>query len=139
MTSTPSDRNVQTAFVGILILVGSSRLIRDAVNVLLEGSPAHVDPVELQRAIEAFPRVEGVHDIHTWTITSGYHAMSAHVLLQSRCTLAQAQALLDDLRHMVDDRFHIGHITIQLEGGDAKCREAHLPPASANPDTHRIV
>ena len=125
--------------IGVLVLAGSTRLIRDAVNVLMEGSPAHIDPAELQRAIEGFPLAEGVHDIHTWTITSGYHAMSAHVMLKSKCTQARAQALLDDLRHLAGDRFGIAHVTIQLEGGDAECREAHLPPVPAGPGAHRIV
>ena len=121
---------IMSVGIGVLILAGSSRLIREAVNVLMEGSPSHVDLAELQRDIEAFPLVEGVHDIHTWTITSGYHTMSAHVLLEGRCTQSKAQALLDDLRRLVAGRYQIGHITIQLEGGDAECREAHLPQAS---------
>ncbi len=63
--------------IGVLILAGSSRLIWEAVNVLLGGSPSHVDLAELRRDIEAFPLVEGVHDIHTWTITSGYPPTSS--------------------------------------------------------------
>ena len=115
--------------IGLIILVGSYRLVRDAMNVLLEGSPPHVDPVDLQRFIEAFPLVKGVHDIHTWTITSGYHAMSAHVLLGVDCGAAQAQVLLKELRRTIALRYDINHITIQLEGGDEECQESHLPPS----------
>ncbi len=113
--------------IGVIILAFSSRLIRDAINVLLEGSPPHVDPVGIQRLIESFPMVRGVHDIHTWTITSGYHAMSAHVLLGPDCTQARAQTLLRDLRRTIAARYRIGHITIQLDGEDGECQETHLP------------
>ena len=81
--------------------------------------------------IEQLALVRDVHDIHTWTITSGYHAMSAHVLLGPDCGVAQAQALLKELRRTIALRYGINHITIQLEGGDEECQESHLPPSPA--------
>ena len=96
---------IVSVLIGLIILVASFRLLRDATNVLLEGSPRHIDPADLRQAVEALPRVLGVHDLHTWTITSGYYAMSAHILLREPCSREEAGVLLSDLRRLVRQRY----------------------------------
>ena len=108
-----------------LLLFALSRIVREALRVLMESAPAHVDVGALLIEMEAMPRVRDVHDIHVWTITSGYHAMSAHVAIDTDCTPAQTRALQRDLRALVADRYRIGHVTIQLESGEGVCVEAH--------------
>ena len=113
--------------IGVIILISAFRLLRDSLRVLMESAPAHVDVAELQRAIEAFTVVKQVHDIHIWSITLGYEAMSAHVVLAPDCSQEQSRALLEQMRHVIAGRFGVSHMTVQLEGEDSECVEAHLP------------
>jgi len=72
--------------ISVIIALGitytGGRIVFQAIHVLLEGTPSHVDVVALQAAMRQAQGVESVHDVHTWSITSGYHAMSAHVVLE---------------------------------------------------------
>lgn len=94
------------------ILWGSWNLIYESVNILLEGTPAHIDAAEVTRAMQAVAGVRSVHDVHIWTITSGMEAMSAHVVADSS---NDRQGLLGRLNTLLCDRFKIHHTTIQLE------------------------
>ncbi|MDO8730597.1 MAG: cation diffusion facilitator family transporter [Candidatus Omnitrophota bacterium] len=94
------------------ILWGSWNLIRDSVNILLEGAPAHIEVTKVMRAMQAVPGVRRVHDTHIWTITSGMEAMSAHVVVDSSI---MNQEVLDCLNKLLCDRFGIHHTTFQLE------------------------
>ena len=113
--------------IGSIIMVGGYRLVRDSLRVLMESAPANVDMTALQRAIEAFDAVKQVHDIHLWSITPGYEAMSAHVVLTPDCSQQQSRLLLEHLRSLLAEEFGVGHMTVQLEGEDADCVEAHVP------------
>ncbi len=113
--------------IGFIILTASYRLVRDAINVLLEAAPRHTDVAKAQRTIEASAMVMEAHDIHIWSITPGYDAMSAHVVITSECAQASRQQLLDEVRHLMAKRFNISHMTVQLEEDGAECEEAHVP------------
>ncbi len=118
---------VASLLIAALILLGSWRLLREAVDVLLEGTPYSVDMDELQAAMLRVPGVAGVHDVHVWTVTSGFIAMSAHVELSGS---RDAHAVLDDLTHLLAERFHIAHTTIQPETADHTavcCALVHEP------------
>ena len=119
-----------SVIIGLIIIAGSFRLVRDALNVLMESAPRSLDVAEMQQAIEANPMVLQVHDIHCWSITPGYDAMSAHVVLTPDCSQTQGRELLEGLRRMLAERFGVSHMTVQLEGEDADCiEEVHLPEA----------
>jgi cobalt-zinc-cadmium efflux system protein len=98
--------------ISALILVSSWRLVRESVDVLMEATPSHVVLAELERAIRGVPGVLGVHDLHVWTLTSGYHAMSAHVDVR---TDVDAHGVLHTLSDLAKRRFDIEHTTFQLE------------------------
>ena len=78
----------------------------------MEATPGHVELAELERAIRGVTGVLGVHDLHVWTLTSGYHAMSAHVDVRMD---ADAHAVLHTLSDLAKRRFDIEHTTFQLE------------------------
>ena len=94
------------------ILFSSWTLVRQSVNILLEGVPVHIDVVKLMRAMQRVEGVKRVHDIHVWTITSGMEAMSGHVVVAD---LIRGQTILERLNALLDERFGIRHVTLQME------------------------
>ena len=106
---------VASLVVCAVILWGSWNLIVQSVNILLEGTPAHIDVVEVMRAMQTVPGVKRVHDVHIWTITSGMEAMSGHVVVEE---VAGSKEVLNRLGAMLCDRFKIHHTTFQLEAED---------------------
>jgi cobalt-zinc-cadmium efflux system protein len=99
--------------IGALIFYSSGRLVRDSINVLLEGVPPHIDVDELAQKIVELNDVEKVHDLHVWCITpSKMCCMSGHVVMRKG---ADRKKLIATLINMLKDKFGIDHTTIQLE------------------------
>jgi cobalt-zinc-cadmium efflux system protein len=105
---------VLSIFVAAIIVTGVVRLMRDATDVLLESVPESVDVGRLLAALNAMPAVTGVHDLHVWSIASGSHALSAHVMLDDR-RISEAAEVLRDIDRCARERFGITHITVQFE------------------------
>lgn len=101
-----------SGLIGLLILPRTWLLLSECTNILMEGTPAHVDLTELRNSMLSVDGVIEVHDIHVWTITSGLDAMSGHVRIDSR---AQAEPVLDKLTKVLKDQFGLHHTTIQVE------------------------
>jgi len=102
-----------SVLVAILILWSSWVLIRDAVDILLEGTPAHINIVSLREQLGGVDGVSSVHDLHVWTLTSGILAMSCHVVADED-NLNRTE-LLGRVNDVARERFHIDHTTIQIE------------------------
>ena len=101
-----------SALIALFIVPRTWRLLRQAVNVLLEGTPAHLDLGEIEAAMTRIPGARRVHDLHVWTLTSGREAMSAHVVIDD---VRQSERLLGALHAVLHARFGIDHTTIQLD------------------------
>ncbi|HTU82044.1 MAG TPA: cation diffusion facilitator family transporter [Candidatus Acidoferrales bacterium] len=101
-------------FVAAIIVAGVLRVIRDAANVLLESTPGDVDIADVERRMCGVAGVAGVHDLHVWSIGSGSHALSAHVLLDDR-KLSEATDVLRGIDACLRTHFDIAHVTIQFE------------------------
>jgi cobalt-zinc-cadmium efflux system protein len=101
-----------TLVICALLLTGSIRVLREGLQVVMEGVPAHVDLALVGRTLAAVPGVHGIHDLHIWSLSSGRIALSAHVDLD---TLEEWPALLTRLRHLLAERFEIDHVTLQPE------------------------
>ena len=110
--------------IGVLILAGSMRLIWKVSHVLMEGTPSHIDLHQLCQRMEREAGVTGVHDIHAWSITTGYDAFSAHVTTD-RSTGETSDQMLSRLRAIAAQEFGISHVTIQLEDSPDGCAEDH--------------
>jgi cobalt-zinc-cadmium efflux system protein len=108
---------IASAFVGLLIIPRTWKLLRDAVDILLEGTPKGVDLADVRRHILEADGVLDVHDLHAWTITSGMNVISAHVVIESA---ADPVRVLDDLSICLSDDFDIEHSTFQLETTDRR-------------------
>ncbi|MFI5063581.1 MAG: cation diffusion facilitator family transporter [Streptosporangiales bacterium] len=102
--------------VGVLILPRTWRLLRDAVDVLLEASPRGIDLTEVRQHLTGLDGVLDVHDLHAWTITSGLPVLSAHVVVKE-ATLASGcgPSILDRLQECLRGHFDVEHSTFQLE------------------------
>ncbi|HWT26117.1 MAG TPA: cation diffusion facilitator family transporter [Solirubrobacteraceae bacterium] len=102
--------------VALLMLRSGFGLVVEAGRVLLEGAPRGITPRDVGEAMAAHPGVEEVHDLHVWEVTSGFPALSAHVLVPPGHDCHECRRELEQLLH---DRFHIAHTTLQVEHGHA--------------------
>ncbi|WP_240506287.1 cation diffusion facilitator family transporter [Thermoactinospora rubra] len=117
---------VATLVVAALMALAGWGLLRDSSRVLLQAAPSDLDPDEIGRVLAAVPEVEEVHDLHVWTVTSGYPTLSAHVIVKEGCgTCHEVRQRLAGLLH---DRFGIEHTTLQVDhGGDRPGEDLHCP------------
>jgi cobalt-zinc-cadmium efflux system protein len=112
---------VASIAIGILVLWSSWALLREAVAVLMEGAPGHIDVDEVRDSLRHVDGVRSAHDLHVWTITSGLVALSAHVVAEGS---RLPGPLLTEARALLHDRFGIEHVTIQVEPADFReCEE----------------
>jgi cobalt-zinc-cadmium efflux system protein len=110
--------------IAVLILPRSFGLLRDAVAVLLETTPAHLDLDDVRGHLLRVPGVVDVHDLHAWTITSGMPVLSAHVTVTESC-LGQrgVGSLLDEFSGCVASHFAVDHVTFQIEPESHRAHE----------------
>jgi len=120
---------VSSVLISLIIIIGAWNLIKESVNVLLEGTPAHINLKAVEETIRATANVEDVHDLHVWTITSGMEALSVHII--HREEISQKE-LLQTVRARLHDEFGIDHLTIQMETLETEQISAHPCFSGAN-------
>lgn len=121
---TPADPILSLAVVA-LILVSTIRLLKEALHVLMEGVPPSLNLEEVGKAMAQVSGVSSVHDLHIWMLSSGRIALSAHVDVAE---LNVWPGILAEIRHLLHERFDIGHVTLQPE--------VLLPPRSGATIVH---
>lgn len=112
--------------ISVFIVWRTWTLLSQAVHVLMEGVPSHLDAREVGNAMFSVPGVKGVHDLHIWSITSGLDALSSHVVVpvgQNR------DAVLQGLQQLLQERFRIDHVTLQI----VEERSERIQPEPAKP------
>lgn len=97
--------------IGLLILGGAWRLVRESADILLESTPDHIALAAVHEALAALPGVSSVHDLHVWTLTSGVVAMSGHLVVREP---ANNQRILEDAQNRLR-ALGIHHVTVQME------------------------
>jgi cobalt-zinc-cadmium efflux system protein len=123
--------------IAALIAWGAWGIVRETVNLLMEGTPADIDLKALTKVITHTPRVTGVHDLHVWALSSDAVALSTHITVDD-ISLADAEHVVRDLEHRLCDGFSIGHTTIQVESCHP-CGEIHHGAGEHNhPHEHPI-
>jgi len=98
--------------VAALMLRSSWSLLRESGRIFMEGSPAGIDPADVARSLAGDPDVVEVHDLHVWTVTSGFPALAAHVLVSPDTDCHGARRRL---QHLLEERFHLHHVTLQVD------------------------
>ncbi|WP_432012514.1 cation diffusion facilitator family transporter [Streptomyces cucumeris] len=118
---------IASLLIALMIVPRTFRLLRETLNVLLEAAPKDVDMDAVRAHILALPGVEGLHDLHVWTITSGMPVLSAHVVVD-RGALGEVghEEMLHALQGCLGRHFDVAHCTFQLEPGGHADHEAKL-------------
>jgi cobalt-zinc-cadmium efflux system protein len=125
---------IVSVFIGVLVLFSSWKLLRDSVNILLESSPPGIDAEEIGQKMASADGVEEVHDLHVWTVTSGFPALTAHVLVGKEDDCHQKRR---ELEEMLDEEFGIDHTTLQVDHvGDHEADSQRLQFDGRRKDQH---
>jgi cobalt-zinc-cadmium efflux system protein len=115
---------IASLLIAAMILPRSFSLLREAVDVLLEASPRHVDLEEVRTHLTGVPGVVDVHDLHAWTITSGMPVLSVHVTVTDACLAERGVgSLLDEFSACVAEHFDVDHATFQIEPESHRAHE----------------
>ena len=101
-------------FIGLIILIGAIKLIRESLDILAESVPRDIQLDKIIETIKAIPGVTEVHDLHVWTLTSGVYALSAHVLIDDQM-VSRSSGILQTAQKGLKEKFNISHATLQLE------------------------
>ncbi|KAG0222576.1 hypothetical protein BGW41_005938 [Actinomortierella wolfii] len=113
---------VCTIFFSILVMFTTYRLVWDSLGILMEGTPTHIDPEEVEAALMLIDGVAVVHDLHVWNLTVGKPALAVHLQLKPRNPITEEELTMNDYERILTEaqntvcgRFQIHHSTIQLE------------------------
>lgn len=116
---------ILSVLIGLVILKGAYGLVKESVDILLEASPAGIESREVEAALRRITGVKNTHHLHIWSLSSGIHALSAHVQIEDQMT-SQSDALLSEIQEMLEHEFGIAHTTIQFECAD--CQDVTCSP-----------
>lgn len=120
--------------VAAIIFVASWSLLRGALAILFERAPPHLKPREIKQAVESLPDVVNVHDLHIWTLTPGNHSLTMHVSIR-RQTIPRFHLVIRDIEDLLQERFGLGHCTIQVEPeGEDHVSDHYDPVAHRMPE-----
>jgi cobalt-zinc-cadmium efflux system protein len=119
---------ILSILISFVIIYGAWALVKESVSILLESVPSHIDIETVATAISKVRGVREAYHIHVWTITSGVHAMSAHVLIDDQ-PVSRSSDLINDIRTLLAEKFKILHSTIQLE-----CERCDMNPICSLPN-----
>lgn len=106
-----------SVIVAALVLRSGFFVTKESLHILMEGAPKHIKLDHVVEAMMDIPGVKGVHDVHIWTITSGLHALSAHVVVDGSKTIRETESLVHDIEHKLSE-LDIQHTTLQIESED---------------------
>lgn len=112
----PADP-LATLFICVVISLASFKLVRDSIHILMEGAPSHLDLDSVREALLGLDGVAEVHDLHLWSLSSGTESMSGHLVIRRE---RECQAVLKAGQDLLQERFGISHVTLQIEEGAAK-------------------
>lgn len=100
--------------IGLIIALGSVRIIKEGLAIFMEASPGHIDTAEIVRAMNRVPGVRDVHDLHMWTVGPQLHVLTCHVLVDDQ-TISQGSAIAEQLNRLLSEYHDIEHTTFQFE------------------------
>jgi cobalt-zinc-cadmium efflux system protein len=131
---------ILSILIGALIVWSAIDIIRESLNILLEGLPRGLTLQKVMDAMQEVPGVLDVHDVHVWSLGSNAHALSCHALIEDMPP-SESDRILKGLTSILEDRFHIHHTTIQFEHArcalsETGCRIVHSNAVHPHPHEH---
>jgi cobalt-zinc-cadmium efflux system protein len=111
---------ITSIIVALLIIISGFRVTKESFHILMEGSPSHINVAKVKVALMEIPEVKDVHDLHVWSITSDFPALSCHIVKEHD---AKYQTVLTNAKKILQDQFHIEHTTIQIDEAAIGCQE----------------
>lgn len=114
---------LMSALIGLFILPRTFSLLKESVDILLEGVPKDVDLVAVEQFITNQAGVKSFHDLHIWTLTSGVNALSVHIVMESEATFDDINKFTIKLKTILGEKFKITHTTIEVHAE----QEGYLP------------
>lgn len=106
--------SIISAIIGLIILVGSLRLLRESTHILMEATPKNIDLDDLSRDIQKINGVKEIHDMHVWSVSSNVYALSSHVLIDAK-NIKSMNKIVSKINEMVKSKYNITHTAIQSE------------------------
>jgi cobalt-zinc-cadmium efflux system protein len=106
---------VASVIVAVLVLRSGYYVTKASLNVLMEGTPNNIDIDNMIQTIQSIKGIQSIHDLHVWSITSGLNALSCHAVVDAQMSIAEAEKLLHEIKHELEEHHNIHHPTIQLE------------------------
>ena len=119
--------------IGVLILWSSWGVLKEALNLLLEGTPRGIDPEAVTRSLAGIDGVHGVHHLHIWALGPSRPALSCHLMVGD-IPVRNTGKLLDRVKHVLEDEYRIAHTTIQFEFANCDVDDPYCVPYSATND-----
>lgn len=117
---------ILTVGISLYIVWHAYGMLKQTMNILMEGTPAHLDVAEVVDVVQALPGVQGIHHVHAWQLDEHHVALEAHVHI-NRQDWAEMEAIKQAIKHTLDTRFGVGHSTLEFEfdpcadGGPGDC------------------
>ncbi|RLQ97363.1 cation diffusion facilitator family transporter [Falsibacillus albus] len=109
---------IASVIVAILVLVSGYRVLKESLHILMEGAPSSIDVAEVRKALLAMDKVEDIHDLHVWSITSGFQSFSCHLVMEEE---GVHEEVLKHAQNLLYSQFGIKHSTIQIEKSKGDC------------------
>lgn len=110
--------------IAALLVYNTLKILREAVQILLEGTPKDIDINKLSKAIQTTDKVMQVDDLHVWAIRSGYNALSCHIVIDEK-ELKNSRTVVEDVKQRLRTQFDIQHATIEVELEDCVAHKDH--------------
>ena len=127
-TGWPYADPVVSVLIAVFILYTSVGIVRDAADVLLEGTPRNLEVEKVAEALRRVAGVESVHDLHAWTVADGMHYLSCHIVVHDGCTMPACSRIIQEANEVLSHTFQIAHATIQIELHGDCVTTAHQNP-----------
>lgn len=124
--------------IAVLIAVGSVRLLRETLEILLEATPRGLDMAALVGSLQAVPGVNGVHDLHVWCIAGGMNALSCHITIDD-LPPSRSAPILGEINEVLWHSYHIAHATVQFECVNCPSPELYCTLESLNGYHHHAA
>lgn len=100
--------------IGLIVIYSAWDIVKSSVNIILEGVPDGLNIGEIEEEITNIENVDGVHDVHVWSLGTNYNALSAHVVIKNM-TVDQSHKILNEINSILKEKFNIKHTTIEFE------------------------